>query len=859
MFGKVKKTVIAIFLISLFALTTPSIIQAQSLPLQDNGSVPLPTGVTPDESFQTIAHLSFNPHAIGLGQNIIVNLWLQPPVHVVRYMKNAYVVTFTKPDGAKDTIGPLNSYPGDVSAWFNYVPDQLGNWTIKFDFLGAYFPAGVYNTTEASFQYGTNTTFTKSVYYKPSSDGPYTIAVTNTLALSWPGSPLPTDYWTRPVSPENREWWSILGNYPATGIVGGGPSWPADTNAYMSNYLFTPYVQGPKTAHIVWKRQDAIAGVIGGTMGLTSLSGRGATPSIIYDGRCYQTMTKMIDGHTQSVWECYDLQTGQVYWDQLNVTQVPTMINYITRTSVTVAGATAEDSGLSVRLMYVGSSRLIWYDPWLGTVIANISISPFTSGTFYSQTPDGWPVFFTVQTIGTQYRLINWTITGDVGFGGATNLRPQVLGNVTWPFSSLGTVDYESAIAVNTYAITTPGTGGVGSGFVVAYGQGIMAASMTTGQLLFNVTTDTTTGEGGFFSASTSVADHGKFAVRLNDGHWYCWDLHTGQQLWVSELTSWPWGSFGCYGVQSYGGMIIANQYDGVAAYNWTNGKVAWLYQYVPEYPYEQPYANDATGVDSYAWFTGTAVIADGVLYTYNTEHSPNQPIYRGYKLHAINITTGQGIWNITGSMAPGATSDGYMTAGNSYDGYMYVFGRGKTATTITAPDTVVAQGTGVLIKGTVLDLSPAQPNTPCVSKNSMATEMEYLHMQHPIDGVDHNATMTGVPIVLTAIDSNNNAITIGTVTTSAYYGTFEMPWTPPTEGTYKIIATFAGDDSYGSSSEATAVSVGAETTSTATTSAGPAITVPDYTLTIVAGVIAIAVIVIIIGALIMMTIRKKA
>jgi hypothetical protein len=134
---------------------------------------------------------------------------------------------------------------------------------------------------------------------------------------------------------------------------------------------------------------------------------------------------------------------------------------------------------------------------------------------------------------------------------------------------------------------------------------------------------------------------------------------------------------------------------------------------------------------------------------------------------------------------------------------------------------------------------------------------MEYLHMQHPIDGVDHKVSMTGVQVLLTAIDPNNNAITIGTATIRAYYGTFEMPWTPPTEGTYKIIATFAGDDSYGSSAAATAVSVGAQ----ATTSSSPAsaIVVPDYTMTIVAGFIAIAIVVVVIGALIMMMIRKKA
>ena len=81
--------------------------------------------------------------------------------------------------------------------------------------------------------------------------------------------------------------------------------------------------------------------------------------------------------------------------------------------------------------------------------------------------------------------------------------------------------------------------------------------------------------------------------------------------------------------------------------------------------------------------------------------------------------------------------------------------------------------------------------------------------MQHPIDGVNHSLTMTGVPVTLTALDQNNNPTSIGTAVTSAYYGTFEIAWAPPAEGTYKIIASFAGDESYGSSGASTAVSVG--------------------------------------------------
>ena len=110
-------------------------------------------------------------------------------------------------------------------------------------------------------------------------------------------------------------------------------------------------------------------------------------------------------------------------------------------------------------------------------------------------------------------------------------------------------------------------------------------------------------------------------------------------------------------------------------------------------------------------------------MYVANSEHSQSQPWTRGYRLFCINATSGEGIWNITGSWGqPGGVADGYLTAGNGYDGYMYVFGKGKSATTVTASPKTMSNGENVLIEGTVLDMSPAQPGTPCISKDSMTS-----------------------------------------------------------------------------------------------------------------------------------------
>jgi hypothetical protein len=194
------------------------------------------------------------------------------------------------------------------------------------------------------------------------------------------------------------------------------------------------------------------------------------------------------------------------------------------------------------------------------------------------------------------------------------------------------------------------------------------------------------------------------------------------------------------------------------------------------------------------------------------------------------------------------------LVAGSSETGYTYAFGKGQSATTVTAPDVAVAKGTAITIKGTVLDLSPAQKGTACISKDSMTTQMQYLHFQYPQDGLYHNETLTGVPVTLTAMSSDGSVTDIGTVITNGYYGTFGYSWTPPAEGTYTVMASFAGDDSYGSSSAATTITIGPAPTTTET----PQTTVPDYTMTIIYATIAIIVAVAIVGLLILLAVRKR-
>jgi hypothetical protein len=486
-------------------------------------------------------------------------------------------------------------------------------------------------------------------------------------------------------------------------------------------------------------------------------------------------------------------------------------------------------------------ARLIWIDPFTGAVIYNVT---GMTGTYYND-----PYVLSIQTNNTAIgnRLINWTCEDQVKNGGMTvvgtndNFTARIISNVTFPFTSLGTCDFKAGVSVTAQAVPNAAANAT----VVQMGTRLIGVSLITGQVLWNVTTDYVN-----YSGSTAVADHGKYCFADRDdtsGILVAWDLTTGQQAWVSDKMAYPWGFGGAYAVASAYGNVYRFSYAGVYAFDWNTGKIVWRYE-SPCAPFESPWYPDMA-------FDGGGVIANGILYVGNSEHSPTQPIARGWKLSAINCTNGKGVWNITGAFTEGAVSDGYLTASNSYDGFMYVFGKGKSATTVSAPQTQITVGTTAVIIGTVLDMSPNQPSTPCVSDASMATWMDYLNMQMPIDGLYHNITVTGVPISINTVDSNNNFVHIGD-TTSDISGTYSFKWTPTIAGDYKISATFAGTNAYGSSYAETAATVAnAQVASPTPTVPSNAATAADVTTNIVAVGIAIIIAIAIVGALIL---RKK-
>jgi hypothetical protein len=308
---------------------------------------------------------------------------------------------------------------------------------------------------------------------------------------------------------------------------------------------------------------------------------------------------------------------------------------------------------------------------------------------------------------------------------------------------------------------------------------------------------------------------------------WVMTDFETNQRsAYNLDDGNLRWGPLGDFpgfqyystreGQPAYGNLYVAGYGGIVYCYSMANGTLLWTYG-------NGGAGNSTSSGDETPWGnypTHAAAFADGILYTMSGEHSPNTPLYKGYKARAIDAFTGQEIWTLSDwaasglgtSVAPVAIADGYMAFANAYDGRIYTVGKGPSAITVEAPKAAIDFGKSLVISGTVTDISAGTqqneqaarfPNgVPAVSDESQSEWMEYVYMQQP-----RPTNATGVPITLSVVDANGNYRPIGE-TTSTADGFFTYNWKPDIEGQYIVYASFAGSESYYPSNAVTSFAV---------------------------------------------------
>ena len=205
------------------------------------------------------------------------------------------------------------------------------------------------------------------------------------------------------------------------------------------------------------------------------------------------------------------------------------------------------------------------------------------------------------------------------------------------------------------------------------------------------------------------------------------------------------------------------------------------------------------------------------------------------------------------------AVADGYATWFNGYDNQIYSVGRGPSDTTVTASPKVSVHGSSVLVEGMVIDTAAGTKQNeqaarfpkgvPAVSDASMSDWMEYVYMQRP-----RPTDVTGVEVVISVLDPNNNYYEVGRTTSDAD-GLFHSAFTPEVPGEYAIIATFEGSEGYWSSHAETAINVEEAPAATPAPTPTPTSVADMYFLPVSTGMI---IAIVAVGVIMMLMLRKR-
>ena len=305
------------------------------------------------------------------------------------------------------------------------------------------------------------------------------------------------------------------------------------------------------------------------------------------------------------------------------------------------------------------------------------------------------------------------------------------------------------------------------------------------------------------------------------------------------------------YGTSIYDGKLITTGYTGmVFCYDLRNGTLLWRQE-------------AKTGGEIFEYYTlFHGLTADGKVFIGTHEHSADTPLLKGAKVRVFDLDTGKEVWSMLGWANPStfALGDGVLTYWSNYDHQVYAVSKGPSSTTVSIADDVVPFGDSVMIKGIVTDVSPGTqqseqslrfPNgVPAVSDESQSAWMEYVYMQKP-----RPLDVVGVNVTLSVLDSNGNYREIGTTTANSD-GFYSYNWMPDINGKFTVYASFTGSESYWPSHATTAFNVD-PAAPTPTPSPVPVQSTADlYFVPATAGLF---VFVAIIGAVIVLVLRKRA
>ncbi len=694
----------------------------------------------------------------------------------------------------------------------------------------------------------------------------------------------------------------VMWTYPLDfgGIVGGTIPEPGSTNfegsAYngrftntiiMNGYMyytkpvtFTGLTSGEtvcqdlRTGKIIWSSPVIPAISFGYIYDVDNPNQHGTYPPILF---------------TSNFAQAYDAYTGCPLF---NVTGVPS--------GTQVVGPAGEQLRLIMTNLGNASNPVMYLSQWNSSRLWENIANPWTGAVVNS------PVMYNYSTTSgasispTQAMYASVTQPSIGAVAGNDPKQPAtknyvVYGNVVNPTSTLCTYDWNISLSWLNNVTPAPTIVAAWAGDMMIarsgstpsatvqtpytyYGINLNASKGTVGSKLWSNTLQPPTGNVtvSYSGPANSDPTDGVFVEFYKETMQFVgYSMETGQKMW------------GPVGDQSQNQLMYYNSgynsggnengaacayghlyYDGfggvMSCYDLKTGHLLWTY------------GNGGKGNSTQSGFEvpgpypmSIYAIGNGIIYTTTTEHTVEIPLYRDATQQAINATTGELIWELNDvtseaggpgvALDTGYIADGFSVTLNGYDNQIYCVGRGPSATSVDAPMTDITLGSGLVIRGTVTDVSSGTTQdeqsarfpygVPVASDVSMKDWMGYVYQQKPLP-----TNFTGVEVTINVLDANGNYRTIGTTTTDEN-GAYSLQYMPDITGKYTVFATFAGTQGYWPSRAETSFAVDpAPATPTPQPTAAPSMADTYFIPAIVGLFIFIAVV----GAAIILVLRKR-
>ncbi|MEM0488846.1 MAG: PQQ-binding-like beta-propeller repeat protein [Candidatus Bathyarchaeia archaeon] len=772
---------------------------------------------------KTFAFINAIPNPVGVGQEVLFHTGILTP-HAHGYGWDVEVIV-TKPDGTKDILKAKTDSTGGTGVV--YVPTQVGTYKVQ-----THFPEQ--KLTIPLMLMEVMRLLPPGTIMEESYSDVLELIVKQEPVPSYPGHPLPSEYWTRPVDSQLREWSSIGGNW----LYGTGP--------YKN--VFAPNNKGPESPHILWSKvvRGDIGALIGGGGGVgggdyadrgyktgDAYEGEWSNPIIIsgilYYNKYWSAMTYDTEiypggfSYPPGV-VAVDLHTGEVLWERDDIRVDFGMVYFY---------STSNQHGAIAYIIDTTTSSGEWkfYRAFTGRWEFTIKNVPSGGHMYYG--PNGEIMKLIVNTQQGWMALWNSTsipwLSGSKYGAGAEMWRPYeiivdgrdgIMWNVSIP-KDLGTPG-SFVFGVTNYAAYDDRVVGISWNYSKVIVWGLSLKRGEEGRLLFRTvwTPPADWGDANMvihYAGQTNEWKDGVIALfAKEERRFYGFSTEDGRFLWRTEpehyLNAYGWGPVEHSWYFAYGRLYSVGVSGVLYCYDLKTGKTLWTYEAID--PYNENLWNRA-------WWMWICFITDGKVYMGYAEHSPLDPKFRGGPFVCVDAFTGEEIWRADGMFMQSRwggraiIGDSIMVTLDHYDSCLYAVGKGPTMVTVEAPAVGVPLGTTVVIRGTVMDVSPGTRDSrialrfpkgvPAVDDDCMAIWMRYVYKQFPLDP---SAEIKGVWVSFEAIDPDGNYVSIGGTTTDGRSGTFSIPWKPTKPGLWTLILTFPGSKSYYSSYATTTILV---------------------------------------------------